>query len=239
MIRNLKILGLALVAISAMSAMAASAASAQTPSKLTAAEPFTLIGHEDGLNEFTGFAGKVRCANHTVTGHKTTKTSETGTHQLIPSGSSSVTVTAHYGTVCEITDEGAGAHKATVTMNGCDYDLTVGETVTGTYPITADLVCPTGKDVEIDVYPFAGSELGGVACKITIKPQTGLKGVHVSNGGGVPDDLTLTGTFTGIHSEQSGFGCETHTSTTDELHVNYTVKAYNEAGKQINVTVTD
>ena len=67
MIRNLKALGLALVAVFAMSAMAASASSAS----VTSDGPFTLTGTETGgteTNYLEAFGLKTKCPGSTSKG---------------------------------------------------------------------------------------------------------------------------------------------------------------------------
>jgi len=242
MIRNLKVLGLALAAVFALSAVAASAASAAN-GKITSTGPVTLVGEEDGTNALTSGINSsvVECPTSIVTGHATLTTAQTeagSKHEPIPSGASSATVTPHY-VGCKALS-GTEEHKATVTMNGCDYDITVGETIEpDVYKTTAALVCPTGKDVEIDVFAFAGSELGGAICHVTIEPQSGLTGAHIKSIT-ASEDLTFTGAYENIHSTTTGVSqCGTGTSTTDKLDVNYTVKGRNAASEPTGVKITD
>jgi len=223
MIRNLKVLGLALVAVFALSAMAASAASAYEGT-ITSTGPFTLDGHEAtvGANIFTAFGASVSCPESTATGHKTLTKEETEkgkTHELIPSGSSSFTLTFDLKQEnCKAVDS-AGTHKATVTLNGCDFDVTITETLVAntSYSVDYGVVCPTGKVIEIEVYPFAGSELGGIACNIKVKEQSGLTGGSGQESGA--EDLTLGGKVKGIHVERSGSACATETTTGGEFDI--------------------
>jgi hypothetical protein len=239
MIRNLKILGLALIAVFALTASATSMASAQ---KITSTGPVTLDGTEDGINAFTGFGGKVECPGTVATGHQTLTTKNTEekrTHQLIQSGSSSFTLTLDLPTSCTVV-EGGTAHRATVTMNGCDFDIEVLAPVMGAWPTQSTEVCPTGQDIAIEIYPFSGSELGGVICTITIKPQAANQGVHFLNGK-TPEgkwDITATGTYTGIEASRSGSGCASETKTNCELHVNLTIKGTNSLKEQTDATVS-
>lgn len=124
--RNLKVMGLALVAMLAMSAVVASAASA---TNFTAASyPVALSGSQPGgaPHTFAVGGGSVECETAVFTG--------TGA-----AASETQTITPNYG--------GAGACEAfgflgaTVTLNGCDYLFNVAGTV--------NLVCPSGKDVTI------------------------------------------------------------------------------------------
>jgi hypothetical protein len=224
MIRNFKVLGLALVAILAMSAVVASAASAQL-GKLTSSNggAMTLIGSEYGgaeTNRFTAFGSNVEC-DSVYTGHQVGSTTT-----LLPNGSSEVTVTPHY-TNC-------GTNH--VLMNGCDFKLYDATTVGGvghTYSVTADLVCPAGKDVVIDRTAFPSG------CDTTLKPQTGLKGAHLTTTtGALPgglDDVDLHGTVTGITAENACFG----TTNAAQLHLGVTIDARDALGTTRGVRVSD
>jgi len=245
MIRNIKVLGLALVAVFAFSAIAASAASAQN-GRITSTGPVTLDGTEDGINAFTGFGAKVECPNTVVTGHKTLTTKQTEeklTHELIPSGSSSFTLTLDLPANCNAVEAGTN-HRTTVTLNGCDFDIEILTQSGGIWPTRGSLVCPTGKDIEIEVYPFSGSELGGVVCTFTIKPQSGKEGVHLTNGsleegGGVKRwDVTAAGAYKGFTATRSGSGCSTAEENASELDFNYTFKGTNNVSERTDVTVS-
>lgn len=237
MIRNIKALGLALVAIFAMSAVVASAASAQQgeltsdgPVKLDITE---LAGKENSLS---AFGGVTTCTGSVLTGFKYNVTP----HELIASGSTTATIIPDYNqATCKVV-EGGTTHKATVTMNGCDYVLHIGTTVSGKFPLTADVVCPVGQKISVDVYAFAGSELGGVACTITVGSQGPLAGVSAATvAGSSPHDLVAEGTFTGISAEKSGFGCATESTTTGTFALNVTVEGTNAGGGATAITLTD
>ena len=128
MIRNLKVLALAVGAVLALTAMMASAASA---AEYTAsAYPATATGaNTKGSEVFTTEGGKVECNSHFVTGSITEPTS-------------TITVTPTY-TSCEA----FGFLEATVNMEGCDYVFHVSGT--GPFTNTVDVVCPTGKSIKI------------------------------------------------------------------------------------------
>jgi hypothetical protein len=261
MIRNLKALGLALVAMFALGAVVASAASAQTVGKITSTGPVTLditpIAGQTNAFTYPGFSQRVECPTHKLTGHKTLTTTETEgenigkenevppkKHELIPSGSSTATITAHYETCHSVNEKFEETHKVTVTMNGCDYDFRIGETTgegVDTYGVEADLVCPAGKVVEVEIYPFAGSELGGVVCRLTIGAQTGLKGPHLTGITPKPHDIELRGTLTGIHVTRDNLGgCPQgeETTTKAELHVAYTIKGTNANHEETEITLS-
>jgi hypothetical protein len=123
--RNLKALGLAVVAVLAMSAFVASAAQA---SNFTAAKyPTVIKGVQiNGEHNFTAAGTGVKCKEAAFSGEATGPTKD-------------LTISAAYGT-CK--DEIFGL-SATVTMNGCNYTFT--EPASG----EVDLVCPAGKIVEV------------------------------------------------------------------------------------------
>jgi ribosomal protein L31 len=238
MIRNLKALGLALVAVFAMSAVAASAASAQQ-GHLTSDGNVTLDITEIAgeLNALTAFGAKTECPGTTLTGHKYNVTP----HTFIPSGETTATVTPDYNaTNCHAT-EGATVHKATVTQNGCDYVFHIGSTVAADqYSLTVDIECTSGPIV-VDVYAFANSELGGVQCEVKTGTQTGLTGPTLTDE--TNGHLKINGTFTGIHVERhsptGAAACPDATVTNGEFHINATITGTNEAGTSTEVSISE
>jgi hypothetical protein len=217
MIRNLKVLGLALVAVFAFSAMAASGAMAQE-GKLTSANknPFTLTGTEVAGNEnaFTGaFGVTVRCPGSTYAGHKVKNTP----HELVPNGATETTVTPTYK---ECKD--ANGDPRTVSMNGCDFVLYHATTVTppNVYSITADIVCPVGKTITVT----------GGSCAIAVGSQTGLTGLTVTNEAG---DVRLSGKLT-LKATVCGF-----IGTTATQDQNVTVKAHDSEKNPVNISMSD
>jgi hypothetical protein len=258
MIRNLKVLGLALVAIFAMSAMVASAASAQTQGKLTTegGGAVTLTGSETGekANRLTAFGLSVECPGSTYTGKKTLTTAETEAgkkHEPLPNLSTTATIIPVYNQPKCIAPVGGSNFPATVTMNGCDYDLTVNET-TGeqtetkkTFGATFEIVCPKEKDIEIEVWEL-GDTVHSVApwCTLTVKPQANLKGAHVtSTPKATPkDDIDLDGTVEKITATRSGTKpllCPASETKEAKFDLDVTVKGENAAGEEKGITVTD
>ena len=136
MIRNFKVLGLALVAAFAMSAVVASAASAQFTSN---SYPTTVTAvSELGNDVFTVDGTSVECKSHFegTAAEATTK----------------ITITPTY-TNCKA----FGFLSATVAMNGCDFVFHSNGEV--------DVECPTGKNIvitasscEVDVGTQTGLE---------------------------------------------------------------------------------
>jgi hypothetical protein len=238
MIHNLKILGLALVAVLAFSAIAASAASAQN-GKLTSTGPVTLVATEIAgkVTALTAFGGKVECFGTVITGHKYNVTP----HTFIPSGAETVTLTPDYNTDVCFAEEtvGGGGHFATITMNECDYVLHLGTTtgVTDQYNVTADIVCPEKKSIIVDVYFSSMPNNENLkVCEITVGPQAGLAGATATDT--TTGDLTVNGTFKKIKSSRSGAGCTTKATEEGEFHINVTVKGTNEAGGATSVSLS-
>jgi len=181
MIRNLKVLGLAIAAVMAMSAMMASAASA-VPQFTASAYPATVTGSNTKGNEvFTTEGGKVECDSHFVS------------HSL-EAASSTLTVTPTYSN-CE-----AFGLNATVNTEGCTYVFHATEAVkiNEVYNNHVDVVCPAGKSIKIVA--------GGGLCRAEIKSQNGLTTVQTTNSGGsvtvVPNVSSVKYTVT-----TDSFGC--------------------------------
>jgi hypothetical protein len=178
MIRNLKSLGLALVAVLAMSAFVASAASA-APEFTASAYPATSTGsNTKGSEAFTLDGTSVLCDSHFAS------------HSLA-AANSTLTVTPTYSNC-----EAFGFLNATVNTEGCTYVFHATERVSaGVYNHHVDVVCPTGKSIKIE----AGT------CKAEVKAQNGRTTVKTTNSGGsvtVQPNTSVSTTVT-----QDGFGC--------------------------------
>jgi hypothetical protein len=237
MIRNLKSLGLALVAVFAMSAMAASTASAATPGEFTlGAGTTTVTGTEvaAGPNKLTAFGQTVECPGSSYDIFKFNQTP----HVVPPNAVTTLTVVPTYKQ--ENCKTGIGT-KMTVTTNGCDFVFHIGETTGGgeTYGVTADVVCP--PNVEIDVHAYASASNENItACTVTVPSQNGLTGtVHLTNGVAPSGrkDVTIKGQFTNIHVTESGL-CGNKTELLGTFDVNATIEG--KAGAVASdVTITD
>ena len=249
MIRNLKTLGLALVAVFAFSAMAATAASAQQ-GELTSDGPVTLTISETGAlgsNKLVAFGNETTCLGSTYTGHKYNVTP----HELIPPGATTATITPHYK---QLTAEGkinckAAGLPATVTTNGCDFVFHVGGAVGGdttTFTVTADVVCPAGKKIEVEAYTGEGE--GILACRVTVGSvdstgkavNQGLSGPHLkhTNTGGA-DDIDISGIFKNVHAERHAGLCGgASTTNVGEFFIDATVTGHNSLKQPTAVTVT-
>ncbi|HEX3735701.1 MAG TPA: hypothetical protein VHU86_11195 [Solirubrobacterales bacterium] len=170
MIRNLKILGLAVVAVMAMGAVMASAALA-TP-QFTATEYPVEIHGAGGTGstaeKFTTEAGTVECGASTFTGTQ--------------SGASS-TLTMH-PTYTECV--AFGFLSAAVNTEECNYIFHANTKVsTDHYTLSTDVSCPAGQSIKITAS----------TCSAEVKAQTGLTPVNAVNdpeSGGKAEDVTVT-----------------------------------------------
>ena len=198
--RNLKALGLALVAVLAMSAVVASAAQAN--------DNFTAATYPATLSGTAGFAAVGLDAFGTEVTCPETKFSA-------PLAGASETLVATptfpqtFASPCHV-----GTLPATVTINACKFRFHMGATTAGVAAVTSDLTCETG-DVEIDVYASEAAHTAGTPiCHITFKGGTenqGLTGGKVKNG---TNDLVIEGAVEGIHVTQvrtSAIACPTGT----------------------------
>src|SRR6187397_150306 len=247
MTRNLNVLGLALMALFAMSAVAASAASAETEGYIERGSngDVTLTGEDTGVaqNRLTVGTDFTECPGSTYTGHAITTPSQTASglkHQFLANGATEITVTPHYkqtqtgGTPnCDAT----GGLSATIAMNGCDYrfyDFTTTGGVAGTYGFKTDLVCPTGKVVEVKIYSGHGHTFQ--ICQENVTPGTGFTGGHATNGSG--GHINLSGTVTGFIVHKSG-ACGTEEVKNGSYDLDVTVKAHDTLGNNVGISISD
>ncbi len=224
MIRNLKALGLALVAVFAMSAIAATAASAQNGT-LTSDGPVKLVGKNTagGINKLTALGISVECPNAHYTGFKYEQTP----HVFIPNDVSTFTVTAEYGK-CKTSLDG----DATVDMNGCDYNFHLtGTSGVDEYTLSTTVKCPPNAHIVVTAWFTTGGDNGSAApCKMTILQKAtdyeGLRAVDNTNGTG-----RVKGTIEGIEAEGTGgFPCPNGLTKTAKLEIDATLNGLNEAG---------
>lgn len=207
--------------------------------ELISDEAVTLTGSETGgllANSLTNALGSVTCDGSTYTGHQYATTP----HELLQSGSTTVTVTPLYSK-CQAHISILGTRAVTVLMNGCDYALHGGETtggVEGTYGVIADIACPEGKAVEVEVFKAGTPEhiSANRVCTIKIKAQTGLKGAHLTQ---TEIDISIGGTFTGIHEEYSGSLCGTSTVSGGKLDVELTLQGHNAESEDTPISLKE
>jgi hypothetical protein len=237
MIRNLKVMGVALAAVFALSAVVASAALAAA-GVLTSDGPVTLKTSETGstgANSLTAFGGHTSCAGTVLTGHKL----RTTPHAFIESGANSVTITPDFGNLCTTTLNGT-LFSSTFDVNSCDLELVLGETIVfeaQEYSVTAGVKCDNPGD-HINVTLFSSSAHSLKLCTYTIDAaESGIAGGRVRNTAGSPDDLDLTGTFEKFTVTRGGL-CGSAKDEEAKLDIDATVKGYNEAGQETGITVS-
>ncbi len=153
MIRNLKVLGLALGAVFAFSAMAASSASAIDTFTTSAGASDTVTGvSHDNVFNITGPEAKVEC----TTSHFSGTIANNSAHATItPTYTGIIGETPHNNPECN----GPFGSTAAVNMTTCDYDLT--GTTTGSdsgTDATISITCTTAGD-EIMVTTSLGAVL--------------------------------------------------------------------------------
>jgi hypothetical protein len=230
MIRNLKGLGLALVAVFAMSAMAASGAQGATPTIVTGAAG-TFSGDQVGVHEFTVGSRALNCK----------KAHFSGTSAL---SQVEMTIAFEYKE-CATTPVLGISFPVTVTDNKCVYTFTnlkhteaAGGLPTD-YDADVSIICPEGKKIEVHVYNNAAHT--EQLCTLTIESdQTDLSGNTITNVAGSPDDLLIHHNVkVKVENHNPNAICGEAT-TTAEYHGTTTLKAFNAAGVQTTLTgITD
>ncbi|MET0305142.1 MAG: hypothetical protein ABW196_02810 [Solirubrobacterales bacterium] len=175
-----------------------------------------------GSNMLSVFESEVECGNVTYTGNRLNKLP----YPSLPAGATTVTLSAQY-VECSTRNK-EGALPATVNMNGCDYVLHFGSTTAkDTYTSTTDIVCPTGKVVQIEA--FSAHPEGVRVCTLSIKAQAGFTGLHMTSTTS-PGHIDVSGTVKGIHVEKSLGLCEAKTSAEGSAALDITFKGEDTGG---------
>jgi len=199
MTRNLKAIGLALVAVLAMGAVAASGAQAAVhfTSSLNGTDTgSTLSGTQTTTNVFeTSATNKVSCKIAKFSG----VAAGTATEQTIEPTYEQCT--------------GFGL-PATVTMNKCDYLFTTPTKMAlDEYTGKVDLVCPANTVVEVHLYLFE-EPWAGTACTITVGKAAGgsqefgtVTYTLKTNTPTSANTIVIDSSVTGIPVEEHGSGC--------------------------------
>jgi hypothetical protein len=176
MIRSLKVMGLTLVVALAVTAAAATAASA-AEFKSEASSTF-IHGVQEGENVFTVNSRTVKCEEAVFTG---SQTGTTATTLLIHPSYNKCT---------------AFGLPSTVTTTGCNYRFNQ-PTGTGPFSGSVNIVCETGKKIEINV--------GSGTCLVTVAEQGPLSSVTYTNAGsGSTSSVKVTAGVSSITSTVSG-----------------------------------
>jgi len=166
MSRNLKALGLALVAVLAMNALTAAGASAEAFKFKAEKTPTTLVGKQHGAPDiFTVDTQSVSCNEATYTG------TVTGTEVT------ELTVTPTYSECIAF-----GLFNIPIDTNGCQYKSTVDTKVGASFEGKVDIVCPAGQVIKITA----------PGCTVTVGSQNGLGSITYTNvGSGATREITM------------------------------------------------
>lgn len=189
--RNLKIFGIALMAVLATSAVAAGAASA---ADLTAEKyPATLTGKNTGASDVIATtAGNVSCKT-------------TSYHGTISGPTTKISVAPIFG---ECT---AFGFPATIDVNGCLLVFNVGAGLTG----DVDLSCPAGQSMTITALAA-----GTAKCTAHLGSQSDIEGTANFSvaGSGTTREATVSASLKGLdytHTKGTGIGACTAGSATN------------------------
>jgi hypothetical protein len=248
MTRNLKALGLALIAVFAMSAVAASAAQATAGAFSWASGTTKLMGSADpeAKNQtFTVTPGAVT-ASFTcdeVDGEASVS-GTTATEVTAPTivYSEAATTASEGAGFCKGTVAGIPNVKTTVKMNGCGYkftsNTTVGTLAEGKVEGTVHIECQEEKVIEVSA----------AGCLVKVGPQTVGRITYTTKvtGSGV-EDVTAhaeVGLTAGEHNNAidystTGITCGNHPAETDGTYAGtVTFTGTNASQGATNVTVT-
>ncbi|HET8862607.1 MAG TPA: hypothetical protein VFM94_05095 [Solirubrobacterales bacterium] len=216
--RKLKVVGTALFLLSLTSALSAPA-SAQSGQLTAESFPVHLEGFQTlaGANRFTAFGLVVECPQATGAGDV---------------GEASETITVFPSNPGPCT---AGGFPATITTNGCDTLLHIGETtMEDRYSGTVDLLCPAGKSIEMHVYASATHSLK--LCQYRIFEQVGLGGGTVTND--TKGHLILGGAITGITIKKTGL-CGAAETQEGIFEGEATVVGTNKMEEPVGIQISD
>jgi hypothetical protein len=245
MIRNLKALGLALVAVFAMSAVAASGASATAGEVSWGANTTWITAETDPSAKdqtFTVTPGSITASftcdelsgKAMVDVEKSSATSITG--EGIAYNDSGTTPEKE---VCTGKVNGI-ALKTTVKFNECDYHLnagtTVGEKAAGISEGSAEIKCPAGKVIEVNA----------AGCLVKVGPQKVGRLTYTTVKTGTKEEITAhaeVGETAGAENNAidyttSGITCGTKSETDGTYKGTVTFKGSDVNGNQTDVTIT-
>jgi hypothetical protein len=226
MIRNLKALGLALVAMGVLGILAASAAQA-APTFSAEASEWHPTGKPLGTHTYTlPFGAELTCEEVHFDPTKT-YTSAVASVRATP------TYNKCHATIFEVT------YPVTVTHNSCEYEFqATKKTAATTYEGTAKVICEKAGVKGIEIHIFQKDDLKhelAPRCTITVKPQT-ISGILTHN---EATDVTLTANtskVTNTRTSGSLLQCGAENQTA-EYHGDTTVTATDSAGNTVKSTI--
>jgi hypothetical protein len=220
MMRNLKALGTAIVAVLALSAFVASAAQAAEAHFTSETGTTTIKGTSEtevSHQIFTTTAGKVECSGHFTN------------RETVPTTDTKLTMNAEYK---ECTPFFGATPK--VEMKSCHFTFKAGTygPTAGTSVGTADIVCSNAAEPITITVP---------GCTVTVKGQTGLSKVHYqtnTNAATGKTDVTVKPEVSNIAYAHNGFLCGTGSGTTGTYTGPVTVQGFNSKGAATNISIT-
>jgi uncharacterized protein YrzB (UPF0473 family) len=218
LIRNLKILGITLVAGLALSAMAASPGAAKQFHSET--EPTLLTAEQTESDLLTTNAGEITCTKITYEGTVSAKTTTTATLQPSYSGCHLIFIYTF---------------KATIDTNGCAYVVSIEAGENPENEGEVEIECPSGKVIEVTA---ALESFEFFNCTVTVPPQKGLKKATFTNkGAGKERHLTVSLNLTGIEYVEHGESCafeegSTKTTANGTYKGSTTIRGYADNGKE-------
>jgi hypothetical protein len=231
MTRNLKVLGLALVAAFAMSAVAASTASAVANDHFTTTKASALVTGVSHDNKFQITGGPAfECTTAKFTGTFLNNATEI---TVDPEYSGKTNHTPHNTAPIDFRECNGVGGDLTVDMNGCHYDLTGNTTGldNGAVDATVWITCPAGQVIKITqlgtgvTYTNLPNHSGGKAVKVTVT-ATGITyncapafACFVSGAGSHGNDTDYTGTVTATGWEDKSANTVPLTPITEGLQI--------------------
>lgn len=232
--RNLKVLGLALVAAFALSAIASGSASAEIAT-FTSGSPWTTLT-ATALNTQTFTAGTRAVKCESVVADNASMGEDQSTITVEPTYGKTVkseefTEAETNETECEI-ETPTAKFKAMVHTNGCHYKFTAGGTVDGSVHIE----CPVGKEIEVTI-----DILGKFRPCLDIPAQTPTTPTVTYTNETYLDeeknvwDVKVTSHVEGVKYTETGV-CGTEVKNNANYTGEVTVKGFNTAGTPVDVT---
>jgi hypothetical protein len=235
---KLKALGVFLGTFLAAGVVVASTASA---GEVTGSEPEAIVSSEgpatNTLKYPTGEGfQELACQSTKFTVGNKDKTSVPGKHPPLEFPALKLTFSLHVSNCIALVNE-SQVGFATVTMNGCAYDLTIGEeTEAGAFSATGDLNCSTGTEVVAHVYLDESHSMS--ICTFTFGEEGNQErqGATLENLEG--GDLTLDGPVEGLHATRSGIFCGGASTTgAASLDIHAKLSGENEAEEPVELHI--
>lgn len=184
MIRNLKALGLAMVAAFALGAVGATVAQAIVADVGAGGQTITGTGISVGEHPDHSF---------TLSSGRSFKCNTVLFEGTITDGAEEVIVTPTHSNC--FSKPKILVNPVTVTHNGCSFRF-YGNALNN---VTVDLVCPEGKEMEVHLYASAGNHTNGtVLCTYTMAPFTGKHKSELTNTTTGTDDIEMIATVANI-----------------------------------------